>query len=181
MIEVRVDEASRAYVERRLGALYRKAPVVISRALNKTARSARVRLARRAQQSYTIKTTGFRKDMKIDDANAGKLEAVIRSQGKPLSINRFKHTAPKSGAKADITKSGLKSLRGSRNIGAFRAMGGNIFQREGRSRLPIKKLFSNSVPVMIGSEKRVYGLEKNNINRDLKKNIETQIGLMLAR
>lgn len=181
MIEVRVDEASRAYVEKRLGDMQRKAPVVISRALNKTATSARVRLAARAQQAYTVKTGGFKKDMQIDRANAGKLEATIRSQGKPLSINRFKTTAPKSGAKADITKSGLKALRGSRNIGAFRGPGSHIFQREGRSRLPIKKLFSNSVPVMIGSERRVYGLEKENINGDLKKNIEAQINLMLAR
>ena len=181
MIEVRVDEASRAYVEKRLGDMQQKAPVVISRALNKTATSARVRLARRAQQAYTVKTGGFNKDMQIDKANAGKLEATIRSHGQPLSINRFKYTAPKSGAKADITRSGLKALRGSKNIGAFRGIGGHIFQRKGRSRLPIKKLFSNSVPAMIGSERRVYGLEKENINRDLKKNIEAQINLMLAR
>lgn len=181
MITVRVDEASRAYVERRLGEMRHKAPVVISRALNKTAVSARVRLARRAQQSYTVKTTGFKKDMQIDRANAGKLEATIRSAGQPLSINRFKHAAPKSGAKADITKSGFKALRGPMNIGAFRGPNSHIYQREGRSRLPIKKLFSNSVPVMIGSEKRVYGLEKENINKDLKKNIEAQIALMLAR
>ena len=181
MIDVRVDEASLAYVEKRLGEMRHKAPVVISRALNKTATSARVRLARRAQQSYTVRTAGFKKDIQIKRANAGNLEAIIRSQGKPLSINRFKHTAPKSGAKADITKSGLKALRGSMNIGAFRGPGSHIFQREGRSRLPIKKLFSNSIPVMIGSEKRVYGLEKENINNDLKKNIEAQIKLLIAR
>lgn len=181
MITVKVDEASRAYVERRLGNMQHKAPVVISRALNKTATSARVRLAQRAQSAYTVKTTGFKKDMQIKKASAGNLEAIIRSEGQPLSINRFKHTAPKkSAAKADITKGGLKALiKG--NIGAFRGPGSQVFQREGRSRLPIKKLFSNSVPVMIGSEKRVYGLEKENINRDLKKNVEAQIKLMLAR
>lgn len=183
MIRVEVDAASLSRVQKKLGTMKSKAPVVISRALNKTAVSARQRLATRAQQAYTVKTGGFRDAMEIKKASSGNLVAEIRSQGSPLKIVKFKSTAPKSGAKADITKSGLKQLIMG-NIKAFKATmksgHSGIFQRRGPSRLPIKELYSNSIPKMIGSEKRVYGLEKKNIESDLKKYVEAQIKLLVG-
>ena len=184
MITYEVDLFTLSQVQKKLGNMQKKAPVVISRALNKTAVSARVRLANRAQQAYTVKTGGFKKDMDIKKANSGNLVAEIRSEGKPLKIVKFKYSGSKSsGAKADITRSGLKALiKG--NIKAFVATmnsGHNgIFQREGQARLPIKELYSNSVPKMIGSEKRVYGIEKKNIDSDLKKYMEAQIKLLVG-
>ena len=79
-----VDRATLQEVEARLGALKSKAPTVISRALNKTATSARVDLAARAQAAYTVKSGGFKKDMEIKKATRGNLVATIKSQGKPL-------------------------------------------------------------------------------------------------
>lgn len=112
MIEYQVDEQMLEEVQAKLGEMSRKAPMVISRALNKVAVTARVDLANKAQATYTVKSGGFKKDMTIRKASAGRLEAVIHSQGKPLSITKFHTTAPKkTGAKANIIKgSGLKQL-----------------------------------------------------------------------
>lgn len=175
MIEIVVDKKDLRNVQRQLGNLKKKAPVVISRALNKTATSARVRLKNRAQAAYTVKSGKFNKAMEIEKATSGKLVATIKSAGKPLNIIDFKTSAPKSGAKAQILSgSGLKKLEMS-GIKAFRGPSGQIFQRRGKERLPIKKLVSNSVPVMIGSEEHVYGQEKAAIQQDLNKYVEQQI------
>lgn len=152
---------------------------VISRALNKVAVTARVDLANKAQATYTVKSGGFKKDMTIRKASAGRLEAVIHSQGKPLSITKFHTTAPKkTGAKANIIKgSGLKQLIYG-NIKAFKGPNGQIYQRRSTARLPIKKLSSNSIPKMIGNEEKVYGVVKPSIDRNLQHYVEQQIELL---
>ena len=65
------------------------------------------------------------------------------------------------------------------NIKAFKR-NGQIFQRRSAARLPIKVLSSNSIPKMIGSEKRVYGIVKPNIESDLRKYMEAQIKLLVG-
>lgn len=163
-------------VQAKLGEMSRKAPTVISRALNKVAVTARVDLANKAQATYTVKSGGFKKDMTIRKASAGRLEAVIHSQGKPLSITKFHTTAPKkTGAKANIIKGGgLKQLIYG-NIKAFKGPNGQIYQRRSTARLPIKKLSSNSIPKMIGNEEKVYGVVKPSIDRNLQPGTLTTI------
>ena len=182
MIEYQVDEQMLEEGQAKLGEMSRKAPTVISRALNKVAVTARVDLANKAQATYTVKSGGFKKDMTIRKASAGRLEAVIHSQGRPLDIDKFHVTAPqKAGAKANIIKgNGLKQLiKG--NIKAFKGKGdlhGKIYQRVGKERKPIKKLKSNSIPKMIGNEEKVYGVVKPSIDRNLQHYVEQQIELL---
>ena len=70
MIEYQVDEQMLEEVQAKLGEMSRKAPMVISRALNKVAVTARVDLANKAQATYTVKSGGFKKDMTIRKASA---------------------------------------------------------------------------------------------------------------
>jgi hypothetical protein len=124
---VTVDKAD---VERRLGDLKSKAPQVIAKSLNWTAKSARVRLANKAKEVYTVKTVGFADSLKIKNATAGNLEAILRSHGEPLLIKRFSYRASKSdGASAMIVKgTGYKSLNKG-GIKAYKASSGNVKQR----------------------------------------------------
>lgn len=183
MIKIEINQRELNRIDQKLAKIGKKTPVVVSRALNKTAVSARVRLKNRAQAAYTVKSGKFNKYMEIRKANTGSLCAEIRSQGSPLNLTNFKATTPKSGAKAQIVAGGgLKVLiysAGSSPIKAFRGPNGLIFQRRGKKRKPIKKLFSNSIPVMIGSEERVYGVEKDNIQSDLNKYVSQQIAILI--
>lgn len=182
-ITYEVDKAMLREVQEKLGELKSKAPTVISRALNKTATTARVDLAAKAQESYTVKTGGFKKEMTISKANVGKLEAEIKSQGRPLDIIKFHTTAPKkSGGKANIIQGGgLKPLVYNGNIKAFKGPNGQMFQRRGKERLPIKKLTSNSIPKMIGSEQRVYGIVRPKIQTNLRHYMEQQIQVLVSK
>lgn len=159
-----------------------KTRTYIARALNKTATSARVKLGNRAQASYTVKSGGFKKDMQIERANAGNLVATIKSHGDTLNVPRFKWSHPKSGVKIDVVRSGLKPM-GKYGNTAFYGKGklnGQVFVRKGKDRHPIEKLKSKSVPYMIGSENRVYGPLKSEIQSDLNKYMNQQIKLLLG-
>lgn len=181
-ITYEVDRQMLAEVQAKLGELKSKAPTVMARALNKTATTAREQLAEKAQATYTIKTGGFKKDMTIRKANRGKLVAEIHSAGRPISIVKY-HTSvtKKAGGKANIIKGGgLKQLSYG-DIKAFKGPNGQMFQRRSKKRLPIKKLSSNSIPKMIGNEKRVYGVVEPSIESNLHHYMEQQIALIVGK
>lgn len=188
MIRAVVDQKDIDHINKMLTNIGQNAPRVISRALNKTAVSARVRLKNRAQAAYTVKSGKFNKNMNIKKASYGYLCAEIRSEGSPLSIDNFKVSKGKRNIRAQIVAGGgLKTLKKG-NISAFvgvtknetaKDLNGKIYQRVGKSRYSIKKLSSNSIPVMIGSEERVYGVEKDNIQSDLNKYVSQQIAILI--
>jgi len=178
----KLDEGEFAELTRKLNELAgNKAGKYIARALNKTATSARVKLGGKAQESYTVKSGGFKKDMRIDKATAGNLVAVIHSEGNTLDVPKFKWSHPKSGVKIDVVKSGLKTM-GKYGNTAFYGRGklnGQVYVRKGKDRLPIEKLKSKSVPYMLGSD-RVWTPTEGEIGSDLKKYMEQQIALLVG-
>ena len=159
-----------------------KANTYIARALNKTATSARVKLGNKAQASYTVKSGGFKKDMQIDKATAGNLVAVIHSDGNTLDVPKFKWSHPSSGVKIDVVRSRLKRMGKYGNTAFFGKgkLNGQVYVRKGKPRLPIEKLKSKSVPYMLGSENRVWGPTRPQIESDLKKYMEQQIKALVG-
>ena len=179
MIRVEVDQESLRYVQNRLGLMQRKAPQVISAALNDTARSARVKLATKARETYTVKSANFKGEMKIRRATYSRLTAEIKSQGKPASF-RTSAGSRTRGAKANVVKGrGLQAIvsriTGNKAFKGSGSLNGQIYQRRGKSRYPLKVFSSNSIPVMIGNEEKVYGIVEPKIKSDLQKNMERQI------
>lgn len=182
MVVVEIDDTL-CYVEKRLGKLADKAPKVMCKSLNETAKWARREIAHDAQKTYTVKTGGFNKEMKIENARYSNLEATIKSEGAPIELFKFKYSAGKKTTKAQVLKSGtLKALEKS-NLKAFvikfRSGHRSIAQRLGRERLPIKVFFSNSIPVMLGNEERVYGIIEPQIEKKLNERVEYHIKKVL--
>ncbi len=54
-----------------------------------------------------------------------------------------------------------------------------VAQRRGGERKPIKTFSANSIPVMLGNEKRVYGVVKPHIKENLKRNVQAQVTKIL--
>lgn len=181
MIRVEVDRKDLRYVQKKLGHLRKETPKVVCRAVNKTASQSKTMLATKVREEYTVKSGKFKRNMNIKKATYSLPEAEIRAHGSPMGITSFKTSAPKkAGGKAAIIKgNGLKQLiKG--QIKAFKGPGGQMYQRKGPKRLPIKKLFSNSAPKMIEND-RVYGQLKPEIESILQKNIEAQIKFVTSR
>ena len=178
MISYEISREDLRYVQRRLKRIETEAPKAFKNAINHTAKEARKKLAAGAQGAYTVKNGGFNSRMRIHNATNTKLYAVIRSKDKPLTITRFHATAPKSGGKADIVKSGLKELIGPKQIKAFKR-GGLIMQRKSADRYPVKVLRSVSVPKMLEKvyegERGIEGALGPEIQRTLHDEIRKEV------
>lgn len=199
MIKFEFDEAGLQKVEKKLGAMKSEAPRALKNALNATAKDARKDLANKARETYTVKIGGFNSQMKIERASTGNLVAIIRSQGAPLELKKFsvqggrrgsamttqinkKHGRKSWGGNAfvnNIARNGQTRKRGTAKGAAGSAVSHVAAAVRHGSRLPIKKLFSVSVPQMIGNEKDVYGVVKPHIQENLQKNIDAQVAKIL--
>lgn len=184
MITYEVNRAELKYIEDKLGKMKSKAPTVLSRALNKTATTARQKLATQTKKVYTYNKS-VRSQLEIRRASSGNLTAKIDSMGKPHNLTSFSHSASKSGVKvAQLRSGGKKELIGTRGIKAWKntkkgGARGSILQREGRGRYPIEFKSGTSTPKMIENEK-VYGKTDPEIRETLKKNIDNQIKFLLG-
>ncbi|PKM72845.1 MAG: hypothetical protein CVU91_07405 [Firmicutes bacterium HGW-Firmicutes-16] len=194
MIDIEIDMKKEvAAIEKSLGSLKKKAPSVLAKAINVTAKEARTTLAKKAQESYAVKGGNFNKAMKVKKATAGHLTATLHATGSPMEIKDFKVSpgnVPAQDARPDITKgkvlksSGMKVLqKGNLKafIAKFKSGHVSVVQRKGPLRLPLKKLLSPAIPQMLGSEHKVYGVVKPQIEKNLQKNIGIQIEKLLAR
>ena len=178
MIRVEVEKDSLERVQKKLGTMKAKARPVIRSAVNTTATQARQMLLADAQSRYAVKRSGFNKSATITRATVANLTATIKSTGSPIAVTKFKYSAPKSGGKAAVLAgSGLKQLVNGAGNKAFKT-GGNLFQRKGSERFPIRAAIGPSSPKML---EKVYeggsgarGLKKE-INLMLQANIEKKI------
>lgn len=182
MVVVTVDDKY-DYVVKRLGTFKDKAPKVMCKSINDTAKWARRELAQEAKKTYTVKQGRFNKNMKIENARYSNLEATIKSEGAPMKLAEYKYSAGKKTTKAQVKLSGgLKALEKG-GIKAFVTSFASghvaVAQRRGPERLPIKELYSNSIPVMIGNEKEVYGIVEPEIEEKLMQSIEKHIQKVL--
>ncbi len=194
-ISFQYDEKTLQTIERALGDLKSESRKVLKNAVNATAKKAKVDLAKKAQETYAVKQGSFTKAMKTDNATVSNPSATINVTGEQLELKDFKVSPAtyKTGkARPSITKakvllsSSLKGLQKG-DLKAFIVKFTNtsksgktsnhvsVAQRVGRSRLPIRKLMSNSIPVMVGSEKNVYGVVEPHIYTNLMENIQKEI------
>ena len=186
MLTFELDEITVRDIELRLGALMAKAPTALKNAINMTAKDARTDLWAKANATYTIKKGGFNKDMKLTPANVGNLEAVLLTRGAPIEMIKFRVTDRKGTPRVEILRGQVKSM-GDRSfvnnvakkgththVAVAKYIGGK------NSRLKIQKKFSVSSPIMIGNERRVYGIVEPNIIKNLQNNVDKQVNKILG-
>lgn len=181
------DEDLLHTIEDALGSMKSESRRVLKNAVNDTARDAKKDLAKKAQETYAVKQGRFTKAMKTQNATLSDPTATINVTGEQMELKDFKVSPAtyKTGPdKPDILKakvllsSSLKGLIKSNNkafLVKFRSGHVSVAQRYYKSRLPIKKLLSNSIPTMIGSKERVFGVLEPEIYNTLMGNIIKEI------
>lgn len=181
------DEDLLHTIEDALGSMKNESRRVLKNAVNDTARDAKKNLAKKAQETYAVKQGRFTKAMKTQNATLSDPTATINVTGEQMELKDFKVSPAtyKTGPdKPDILKakvllsSSLKGLIKSNNkafLVKFRSGHVSVAQRYYKSRLPIKKLLSNSIPTMIGSKERVFGVLEPEIYNTLMGNIIKEI------
>lgn len=146
-------EVSKADLMRVMTALndLKKSKSHLKNAINRTATATVKNLKAETKQAYTLKGSGKSAGRTvIYRASPAHLDAVIKAIGRPLTLKaHYKTTAPKAGARADITRSGLKMLGVPGNQAFIPSAGkaaGLIVRRHTEKRFPLKVLRGNSVP-----------------------------------
>lgn len=139
------------------------APNILKNAINSTARKVRKQLVKDAKGEYAVKNTKALKDEsqggpKVLTATTANMSAAIQSRGPMQDIMAFM-TRPntKTGAAAAqvLASGGMKPLEmGDLKAFVTKFASGHvaIVQRKGPERLPVKKLLSPAVPLMLGNE-----------------------------
>ena len=175
-------------VEKALGDLKSKSRKVMKDAVNGTAKQAKKDLARKAQQTYTVKQGGFTKAMKTKNATEATLTATIKATGQKIDLKQMKVSPatyatgvnkPSFYRAKNLKSGGLKAL--DKNPKAFLSkIGGvQVVERVGESRLPIRKMVALAVPQMLGSKAHVYGVLEPQIHEKLMANVDRQIKRVL--
>lgn len=190
--QIFIDIGNISAIQKGLGDMQSKTPQVLKNAVNGTAKKMRLRLVEQAQKAYTIKKARFNKATTIKNATVRNLTATITAKGEPMELKDFK-TSPATPSKPKKNKrtrarvyssSQLKPLE-KNGIKAFvtRFKNGHVSvaQRRTKKRLPIKVLFSTSIPHMIGNEEKVYEVILPDIERAYGEEVSNQMEKIIAR
>ncbi|MCM3567854.1 phage tail protein [Neobacillus mesonae] len=163
-VSVRLDRRTVREVQRRLGDMSSKAPNVLASSLNRAVTNVASNISKELRKEYTVKTTDIKNTLDKTKASRSNLRAVVRSQGELIPLDKFK-VSPKTvqpkrkkPIKIGVKKDGIKPV-----LHAFVTdiNGIKVFERMGKPRLPIRRLFGPSVPQMLNNEE-----VRNRINHE---------------
>ena len=200
LLRFELDEAALRAIDKALGGVKRDTRKVLKKAVNDTAKQAQAKLADKAKETYVVKKGRFTKAMSLNKATTSKPVATIHITGEQLELYDFKAspTAYRTGsARPAVIKAKVKQSSSMKDLvkGKLKAFivkftnesktgeksnHTTIVQRKGKSRYPVKKLLSNSIPKMVGQEE-VYGTVEPEIYDRLMVNIANEIQKVLDR
>lgn len=187
MISVEVEKGVIRSLEKNLEGSGARHTDALKRAINETAKQTQKKLLTEAQKTYVIKAGRFKKAMSVKLATQRKLVAVIGATGRVTELKDFKvsparyytgENRPDIIKGKGLRKNNLKKLqKGDIKAFVIKFASGHISvaQRVAKSRLPVKILYSPSIPKMLGNEDKVFGTIKPEIYKDLQDNLDKYV------
>jgi hypothetical protein len=170
-------------VERALTDLERQAlPAAMTRALNKTATAVRANVTRQIRKERPgLKAGTIREQLKIERAKRRLPEASVVASGRPIPLRDYGARKTKAGVTVQVGPGGRKRVahNGNRAFVVDR-IGGHVFAREGRKRLPIKKLYGPSIPSTFLKEPIVQAMREE-AGRTMPKRLREELNFELRR
>jgi hypothetical protein len=138
-------------VLRSLDATREEVKGAVTRSLNKTATTVRNEASTEIRKIYNLKAGVIKKQIKIKKANRANPTAIISASGRPIPLIEFTARQRKAGVSVLIKRGQRKVVR-SAFIAKMPSGNVGVFQRKGKLRLPIRELFSISLPRVFTSK-----------------------------
>ena len=199
-VSIKVKKGDEARVKRLLAKYPKKAPVVLSRAINKTTDTVRVKAVKEIVQNtkWLKKSAIFKKSggrpISQTTANRNRLAAEIQVTGKRIPLIMFDARKTKHRGISYNLGQGRKMIqsawmmevkggKGGSNIAELERGTGHkaVIMRKGKARYKLRELFGPSIlQVFTGSAKIIEKTVKE-ARKLLPKNINTQIKLILEK
>lgn len=156
--------------------------------VNRVVQRTRTDTTREAAKDYFVRVGDVRKAIVVKKANMTTLTGYITATGKPLELKQFKVNPMKvqhRGRKNRRLRARVKRNSGGNMLnGAFVAVlkdhkEENIYERVGKERYILKKLFGPSIPQMIKNEDvidRISKTAEQRLNDETNRQIERLLG-----
>lgn len=128
------------------------------RALNRTATTIRAEAAREIKAEYNMTIGDIKGQMRIENATAAQLRSRVVVSGKPISLSGFGPRQNAQGVTVMVKRGQRKLIRHAFLLN--RPGGSAVFERVGNARLPIKKLFTLSLPSAFTNDKVMAALKR---------------------
>lgn len=153
--------------------------------INRVAQRTRTAVTREAAKDYVIKVGDVRKTIDIKKATRNGLMAKVISKGNNIELKKFKVTPMKvqhrgrknKRLKAKVKKNGSYKMLESAFVAKLSKQPDiNVYERVGRERHIVNKLFGPSVPQMIKNESVL-----NRISRTAEEWLDSEVNRQVAR
>lgn len=119
------------------------------RALNKVAANVRTAASRAVRERRGLKASAVNKSMRIVRASRNKLVSSLVVTGRPIDLKDYGARQTRKGVSVAVTRGQRKVVAGAFIV---QPLSGQVFRREGKSRLPIQKLVGPSIPSTFAQE-----------------------------
>lgn len=133
----------------------------------KTAKQATTQAKREIRSVYNIKAKYLNQNIKTHRGSASNHAAKITATGQGIRLKAFGAKQVKTGVSVQVKKGNRKIIKHAFGPKIPR-LGGNVFVRSGKERLPIKKLFGPGAAAMFGT-KKVMGKVKTYVKNNYKR------------
>lgn len=173
-LRIRFDERE---ARRSLGRVHQQViDKALPRALNKTAVAVRAEAVRVIRRGRQVKAGTIREAIAIRRANKALMVAEVIVSGRPIPLRDFAARQTRRGVTVNV--SGRRKLI----PGAFQVMkiGANVFIREGKKRLPIRKLYGPSLPSVFNADAIQKAVERMALDT-LRKRFNEEVRYELSK
>lgn len=139
----------------------KKVPTAAARALNKTIGNVRTQSSKSIREERALSAKVVKEALTVQRASKAKLVASLTASGRPIPLREYQARQGKKGVTVKVSPGGRKLVVHAGNkafeVGKF---GQHIYAREGKGRLPIKKLYGPSIPSTFIKEKVIAALTR---------------------
>lgn len=184
-IAIELDQADVNALDRRLKWMREEAPRALRNSINRTATAAKKDLVSKTREVYTYgkKNKDITSHMSTKRATVGDLTAIIYVRGGTEEMREFDVSG--GVGRGNTLTALINTGNGSKGFGSkgFQNQVGGYygpFVRKGSSRLPIEKLYSLSVPSMVGNQGQVYGPTEPMIMAKLQTEVNAAVDKILG-
>ena len=188
LLDIKIDNKKLKRMEKMLKGVPGGMGKAVSRAINKSAMSARTQIARQVAAEIKVKVGSARKAVELKRATTKRWRADLGVDKKRIPLIDFAARQTKKGTTYQIDKEGgrekisdafIRSV-GSGHEGVFRRAG-SITGDNSQGRLPIIQLQGPSIAVAFEGAKGLAQRITAAAYQDLGKKLDTQVELLLKR
>lgn len=180
-IRIDFDKAQLFAVKARLAAIKASVPKVLAAAVNDTAKQQKTKISTRIRERVNIKKKDIDPHINFRRATPSNPECVLRlSKTSRIGLKYFGAKQTKQGVTYSIAKGGGRKLAKGVFGPKIPRLGGQVYKRVGKKRLPIRKLRGVS-PWGVFVKAGMENVTLYSAKVDLQNNLERRVRLELLR